>query len=58
MPSEMQERSTGDLMVFIDGQSRSVEGIMKIFDEFVGMSGLKISLEKSTLYFFQSIRAE
>ncbi|KAG7533510.1 Reverse transcriptase zinc-binding domain [Arabidopsis thaliana x Arabidopsis arenosa] len=39
-----------DLMVFVDGQRRSVEGILKIFDDFARLSGLKISVEKSTLY--------
>lgn len=40
----------GDLMVFINGKRISIENTIKIFDEFVGMSGLKISLERSTLY--------
>lgn len=31
-------------------EKRSIEGILKIFESFVGFSGLKISLEKSTLY--------
>jgi len=39
-----------DLMVFIDGQQRSIEGVINIFHEFAGKSGLHISLEKSTLY--------
>ena len=39
-----------DLLVFTDGTKRSIEGILRIFEEFAGMSGLKISLEKSTLY--------
>ena len=39
-----------DLMVFTDGSKRSIEGVLKVFDEFEVMSGLKISLEKSTLY--------
>lgn len=39
-----------DLLVFTDGSKRSIEGVVKIFEEFAGMSGLKISLEKSTLY--------
>ena len=34
-----------DLMVFVDGQRRSIEGIIHIFQEFAGRSGLKISLE-------------
>ena len=39
-----------DLMVFTDGTKRSVESVLRIFEEFTTMSGLKISLEKSTLY--------
>lgn len=39
-----------DLMVFTDGSKRSIEGVLKVFDEFAAISGLKISLEKSTLY--------
>lgn len=39
-----------DIMVFVDGQKRSIEGVLKTFDDFAAMSDLKISLEKSTLY--------
>ncbi|WZZ59978.1 hypothetical protein YC2023_060085 [Brassica napus] len=39
-----------DLMVFAEGNKRSVEGVLKVFEEFDKMSGLKISLEKSTLF--------
>lgn len=39
-----------DLMVFIEGSRRSVEEILRVFEEFDRMSGLKISLEKSTLF--------
>ncbi|KAG7578526.1 Reverse transcriptase domain [Arabidopsis thaliana x Arabidopsis arenosa] len=39
-----------DLMVFAEGTKRSVESIITIFDEFAKISGLKISLEKSTLF--------
>lgn len=39
-----------DLLVFTDGTKRSVEGILGVFKEFASISGLKISLEKSTLY--------
>ena len=39
-----------DLLVFTDGTKRSVEGILTVFKEFASISGLKISLEKSTLY--------
>lgn len=40
-----------DIMVLTDGQARSVDGIIKVFDEFARISGLKISLEKSTIFF-------
>ncbi|XP_013639204.1 PREDICTED: uncharacterized protein LOC106344352 [Brassica oleracea var. oleracea] len=39
-----------DLLVFADGSQRSVEGILQVFEAFDKMSGLKISLEKSTLF--------
>ena len=39
-----------DIMVFSDGKKRSVEGTLQVFEEFAKISGLKISLEKSTLY--------
>lgn len=39
-----------DLLVFTDGTKRSIEGVLRVFNEFANMSGLKISLEKSTLY--------
>lgn len=39
-----------DLLVFTDGTKRSIEGVLKIFEDFAEISGLKISLEKSTLY--------
>ena len=39
-----------DLMVFADGTRKSIEGILRVFDEFDRMSGLKISMEKSTLF--------
>ncbi|KAG7572003.1 Reverse transcriptase domain [Arabidopsis suecica] len=39
-----------DLMVLSDGRVRSVEGIVKVFGDFAKYSGLKISMEKSTLY--------
>lgn len=39
-----------DLMVFAEGTQRSVEGVLKVFEEFDKMFGLKISLEKSTLF--------
>ncbi|KAL0865946.1 hypothetical protein Bca101_045064 [Brassica carinata] len=39
-----------DIMVFTDGQKKSVEGVLLVFEKFAKFSGLKISLEKSTLY--------
>lgn len=39
-----------DLMVFCEGNKRYVEGVLKVFAEFDKMSGLKIGLEKSTLF--------
>lgn len=39
-----------DLMIFGDGTKRSIEEILKVFKEFDKISGLKISLEKSTLF--------
>ncbi|XP_056842877.1 uncharacterized protein LOC130495492 [Raphanus sativus] len=39
-----------DLMIFADGTKRSVEEILRVFDAFDKMSGLRISLEKSTLF--------
>lgn len=39
-----------DLLVFTDGTKRSIEEVFKVFKEFESCSGLKISLEKSTLY--------
>ena len=39
-----------DIMVFSDGTSRSIQGILETFEKFAVMSGLKISLEKSTVF--------
>lgn len=39
-----------DLLVFVDGHKRSIEGILEVFKEFAAYSGLNTSLEKSTLY--------
>ena len=39
-----------DLMVLSDGKVRSVEGIVAGFDQFAKFPGLKISMEKSTMY--------
>lgn len=39
-----------DLLVFTDGTKRSIENVLKIFEDFAAISGLKISLEKSTLF--------
>lgn len=32
------------------GQKKSIEGVLKVFEEFDRMSGLKISMEKSILF--------
>lgn len=39
-----------DVMVFSDGKKTSIEGILGVFRDFAKMSGLSISLEKSTLF--------
>ncbi|GJX71316.1 RNA-directed DNA polymerase, reverse transcriptase-related family protein [Tanacetum coccineum] len=39
-----------DLMVFVGGDKRSIEGALSIFDDFAIHSGLRIRLEKSTIY--------
>lgn len=39
-----------DLIVFADGIRKSIEGILRVFDDFDRMSGLKISMEKSILF--------
>lgn len=38
------------LMVFVEGSKESVQGALSVFDIFEKWSGLKISIEKSTLY--------
>jgi len=39
-----------DLLVFTYGRKSSMEGTLNIFIQFAEISGLQISLEKSTLY--------
>lgn len=39
-----------DLMILSDGKVRSIEGIVKVLDDFAKRSGLKISMEKSTVF--------
>lgn len=39
-----------DLMIFADGTKHSIEGILRVFEDFDKMSGLKISREKSVLF--------
>lgn len=39
-----------DLLVFSDGEKSSIEGILQVFKRFEAISGLSISLEKSTMY--------
>ena len=41
---------TDDLMVFVEGSKESVQGALTVFESFEKWSGLKISIEKSTLY--------
>lgn len=39
-----------DLMVFVEGSKKSVEGALSVFEVFESWSGLRISLEKSTIF--------
>ncbi|GJS10289.1 hypothetical protein Tco_0367085 [Tanacetum coccineum] len=39
-----------DLMMFVEGDKWSIEGALAVFDDFAIHSGLRISLEKSTIY--------
>lgn len=39
-----------DIMVFTDGKIRSIDSITEVFDYFAKISGLKINMEKSTIY--------
>ena len=39
-----------DLMIFADGTKNSIVEILRVFDVFDRMSGLRISMEKSTLF--------
>lgn len=39
-----------DLMVFVEGSKKSIEGALAVFDEFALWSGLSISIEKSTIF--------
>lgn len=39
-----------DLMVIVERTKESVEGALSVFDDFAAWSGLRISLEKSTIY--------
>lgn len=39
-----------DLLVFVEGLKRFIEGVISFFDGFAVESGLRISLEKSTIY--------
>lgn len=40
-----------DLLVFTDGKVRSIDSIVAVFDQFASISGLHISMEKSTIYY-------
>lgn len=46
-----------DVLVFSDGRKQSIEGILAVFRRFARLSGLNISLEKSTL-FLAGVKAE
>ena len=46
-----------DVLVFTDGRKRSIEGVLEVFKKFAEISGLNISLEKSTL-FLAGVKAE
>lgn len=39
-----------DLVVFVEGSKASIEGALSVFDEFAIWSGLKISIEKYSIY--------
>lgn len=39
-----------DIMVFMDGQEASLEGVMEVLDMFGCISGMKINAEKSSLF--------
>lgn len=39
-----------DILVFSDGRSRSIQGILEVFENFAAKSGLRISLDKSTIF--------
>uniref|UniRef100_A0A0D3E306 Reverse transcriptase domain-containing protein n=1 Tax=Brassica oleracea var. oleracea TaxID=109376 RepID=A0A0D3E306_BRAOL len=39
-----------DVLVFSDGKKSSIEGMLTVFKKFAMMSGLSISLEKSTMF--------
>ena len=47
-----------DLMVFVEGSEKSIDGALSVFDEFEEWAGLKISLEKSTIYMAGVLEAE
>ncbi|XP_013665256.1 uncharacterized protein LOC106369680 [Brassica napus] len=39
-----------DILVFSDGQARSLDGIMEVMDQFASVSGLYINVSKSTVF--------
>lgn len=39
-----------DILVFSDGNSRSIESILEVFNTFAAISGLLMSVEKSTIF--------
>ena len=44
-------RFPDDILVFTDGNVRCTDSIVEVFDSFARMSGLRISMEKSTIYY-------
>lgn len=40
-----------DILVFIDGNVRCTDSIVEVFDSFVRMLGLRISMEKLIIYY-------
>lgn len=47
-----------DLMIFADGTKHSIEGILRVFEKFDKMSGLKISMDKSVMFMAGDMRRE
>lgn len=39
-----------DMLVFTDGSLGSIEGVVRVFDRFARMSGIRINMEKTVMY--------